>query len=510
MSSNLEIAYNPYEMPTVSRFHESDAFIRVLGGPVGSGKSTAGILFEFLLRAGLWTALDRPEKCQAAAPDGTRYTRWLILRSSYSRIKESVMKTWSEHGVSSAWPIKQTAPFTCHIKMPLPDGTKMDAEFVFMGLDGADSAVKMQSMLLTGVGVEEATELDESVMITAFTRCGRYPGEKLGGCTWYGLWAVNNYGAKGHWSMRMLRGEKTESIIKLEADMKEKYGITRPFLESFRQPAAMYMDERGFPQVNPEAENLKRLPVGYYDVQYQLLTEEKRQAYLFCQFVDLQAGAPVTPDFADLHIDKTAKFHPSYPIFIGMDFGRSPAACIGQLMQNGQYVVLKELTSSGVSAETFVETLLLPCLANDFPNAHVELIVGDPAGGAKGQAIDLSAFDVLDRAGFDVIPASSIKPEARQVAMNHFLRTLNEGKPAFAIHPSCEVAIRGFEGAYHFKQVKDEAGVFKAEPAKTFESHICEAVMYLAMHFYYLSGKQRREAERAQRGPKPKFQHIRR
>ena len=81
-----DIAFTP--PPTVREFMLSDAFFRIIGGPVGSGKTT-GVMMEMLRRS-----------CeQAPAPDGFRYTRWAIVRVTLKQLRGHVIlyeifRTW--------------------------------------------------------------------------------------------------------------------------------------------------------------------------------------------------------------------------------------------------------------------------------------------------------------------------------------------------------------------------------------------------------------------------------
>ncbi|MCA6318118.1 hypothetical protein, partial [Phenylobacterium sp.] len=66
---------------TCARFMRSEAFGRLIAGPVGSGKTTA-CLWELFRRA-----------CeQAPAPDGIRYTRFAIVRQTLKALKDTVLK----------------------------------------------------------------------------------------------------------------------------------------------------------------------------------------------------------------------------------------------------------------------------------------------------------------------------------------------------------------------------------------------------------------------------------
>src|SRR5215472_17619579 len=79
-----------YDAPfTVASFMKSEAFFRLIAGPVGSGKTT-GAIFELLRRA-----------CeQAPASDGKRYTRFAIVRQTLKQLRDTVLKdimSWLGH-----------------------------------------------------------------------------------------------------------------------------------------------------------------------------------------------------------------------------------------------------------------------------------------------------------------------------------------------------------------------------------------------------------------------------
>ena len=69
--------------PTVKAFHESDAFVRIIEGPVGSGKST-GCSVEIIQRA----------HEQAKGPDGKRRTRWAVIRNTFPELMSTTVPTW--------------------------------------------------------------------------------------------------------------------------------------------------------------------------------------------------------------------------------------------------------------------------------------------------------------------------------------------------------------------------------------------------------------------------------
>ncbi len=69
--------------PTLARFHASNAFVRGIKGPVGSGKST-GMSIEIMRRA----------QEQKPAPDGRKHTRWAVVRNTYRELADKTLKTW--------------------------------------------------------------------------------------------------------------------------------------------------------------------------------------------------------------------------------------------------------------------------------------------------------------------------------------------------------------------------------------------------------------------------------
>src|SRR5688572_25044253 len=70
---------------TVASFMQSEAFFRLIAGPVGSGKTT-GCIMELLRRA-----------CeQERGVDGLRRTRFAIVRQTLKQLKDTVLKDIEE------------------------------------------------------------------------------------------------------------------------------------------------------------------------------------------------------------------------------------------------------------------------------------------------------------------------------------------------------------------------------------------------------------------------------
>ncbi len=72
--------------PEVYKFLTSNAFVRGMMGPVGSGKSYACAAEVFI----------RAIQQKPSPIDGVRYTRFVIVRNSYPELKTTTIKTWQD------------------------------------------------------------------------------------------------------------------------------------------------------------------------------------------------------------------------------------------------------------------------------------------------------------------------------------------------------------------------------------------------------------------------------
>lgn len=206
---------------TVGRFMDSDDFVRVIVGPVGSGKSS-GCIMEILRRA----------REQAPGPDGLRRTRFAIIRNTYPELRDTTRKTF-EQWVPDALGRWHEVPFTFHMRFG-----DVDCEVLFRALDRPGDIKKLLSLELTGAYINEAREVPREVFEVLQTRVGRYPSKAQGGPTWFGIWGDTNPWPVGHWAHELFNTGKLP-----------------PGHAIFEQPDGL----------GPDAENVENLPDGYYD-----------------------------------------------------------------------------------------------------------------------------------------------------------------------------------------------------------------------------------------------------
>lgn len=212
-----------YEAPrTVSRFLDSDAFVRVIQGPVGSSKSS-GCVSEIMRRA-----LE-----QEPWTDGVRRTRFAVVRNTYRELEDTTRKTFEQW--LGPFGHMEESSFTFRMNLPLSDGTRLDSEVLFRALDRPQDVKKLLSLELTGAYVNEIREVPKVILDGLTMRVGRYPSKAQGGCTWSGVWADTN-----PWP-------QSSEYAELFASKPEGY-------ELYVQPSGL----------SPEAENIENLPDGYY------------------------------------------------------------------------------------------------------------------------------------------------------------------------------------------------------------------------------------------------------
>ena len=139
-------------------------------------------------------------------------------------------------------------------------------------------------------------------------------------------------------------------------------------------------------------------------------------------------------------------------LYVGVDFGRTPAAAIAQRQVDGSWWVLDEIVTENCSAYDFGR-ILKDYIAQNYPNSPTEIYC-DPAGMQKGQASDDTPILMLEKWGFDVMPAPSNKFEARKGALDSILGQMIGGETAIGFDPKCRTLIKSLSGAYQFSRIK--------------------------------------------------------
>jgi hypothetical protein len=155
------------------------------------------------------------------------------------------------------------------------------------------------------------------------------------------------------------------------------------------------------------------------------------------------------------HVSRTPiPVYRGLPLWLGWDFGLTPACVVGQVSPLGQLRILREFVCERGGIKQFAGDVVKPRLATLFPGLEFWSI-GDPAGSQAQQAdSDLTCLGMLAEVGIPTIPAPTNLFDIRRQAVIDRLSRLAGADPAFLVDPSCQNLIAGFDGGYHYKRVQ--------------------------------------------------------
>jgi hypothetical protein len=196
----------------------------------------------------------------------------------------------------------------------------------------------------------------------------------------------------------------------------------------------------------------------------------------------VQEGKSVYPEYID---DVHSAGEPLDPIegrtiYVGIDFGLTPAAVFAQQTVSGRWHWIDELVTEDMGAVRFAE-VLGPILRNRYTGYDFE-IYGDPAGDDRAQTDETTPFEILRSRGIPVEKAPSNDPVMRREAVATALNRMIDGGPGLLVSPKCAVTRKGMAGGYSYKRVQvagDER--FHDKPNKNRFSHPCEAAQYMML-----------------------------
>lgn len=435
----LEIDYTP--PPTGIKFMLSNAKMRTLMGPVGSGKSVT-CCFEVVRRASM----------QAPDQRGIRKTRCAVVRETSRQLQDTTIKTWLDWFPEGVCGRYMRTTKTYFFKMG-----DVECEVMFRALDDADDVANLNSLELTFAWFNECRDIHPEIVDAMSKRVGRFPSKKDGGPTWHGMWGDTNPPTMDTWWYYQME----------HVDPADGVSPNNNGWDVFKQPSGR----------SPYAENVENLPDGYYDTQGR--SEEYIRVFIDGEYGLSSAGMPVYKYFRpDYHM---AKFrippiiNGIRPVIVGMDLGLTPAAVIGQQDARGRALILSECVSFDMGIQRFVRTMLKPLLYERFPGAPV-LVIVDPAGTQRAQTDERSAVDIIKAESMRVMPAKTNKPSARINAVDEYLMRQVDGDPAFLLDPSCMALKAAMMGGYRYKPKGD------GDIDKNRHSHVAEALQYLMLH----------------------------
>ena len=95
--------------------------------------------------------------------EGKRKSRWAIIRNTYRELTDTTMETFFDWlPQSQGLLLKKDMKF--YWTQELPDGTTLEAQFLFRALDKPDDIKKLLSLEITGAWINEAREIPKAIM----------------------------------------------------------------------------------------------------------------------------------------------------------------------------------------------------------------------------------------------------------------------------------------------------------------------------------------------------------
>lgn len=401
---------------------------------------------------------------QKPGPDGIRRTRWAVIRNTYGELKDTTLKTWLDW-----FPEDVFGHFNRSDMVHIIRVNDVHMEVLFRALDRPKDVAKLLSLELTGAWINEARELPKGIIDALDDRCGRYPAVRHGGCTWAGLMMDTNPPDDDHWWYRLSEG----------LDLKTgKYAGPYEGWDFFRQPGGM-IESGGKFVANPAAENLANLADNFYLERASGKSKDHIRVYYCARYGFVQEGKPVYPEYADeVHAWKEPiEPLPGEVLWVGIDFGLTPAALFAQQTPSGRWLWIDELVTEDMGTSRFAE-LLGPKLRGEYAGYDIQLF-GDPAGVERAQTDERTPYQILAKYGINALAAPTNDWTIRRDCVANPMMRMIDGLPGFLISPKCVVARKALAGGYALKRIQVHGEErYHDRPFKTRYSHVIDAGQY--------------------------------
>jgi hypothetical protein len=462
--------------PTGRDFHADNSYIRGIIGPIGSGKSVASIM-EIMIRA------------QAQEPDkkGYRRTRCAVIRNTMPELRSTTIKTFQDWIPASVCPII-TSGGLLHgrILNKLPDGTYLDCEIIFLGLDRPDDCKKLLSLELTFFFINEAREVSEEILTNAMSRLARYPAQidkpsHIDADDWptfTGGWCDTNPCDTEHWWF--------ERFVEKQVDNHKCFHQPPAMLPTYEEgkPTTWTINKDGDEEKGIKAgENLKWLKPDYYP---KLISGQKTdwiKVMVGAEYGTLSSGRPVFPRFTTSeHVAKAAlDIYRNVPLLLGSDNGFGGVTLFCQIdPKSGMLRVLREYCRNGADIRSFCDETIQGAMWGDFRGMRIHMNYADPATTNNQSITGSNECDEFNLKGIPTQPATTQNVDARITAVASKLEKKVSG---IIIDPSCRKLIKALAGGYKYKrkQTGGSEALFVEKPDKTPDADYADALEYICV-----------------------------
>lgn len=451
------IDYEP--APSVKPFIACESFVSLIVGPVGSTKTTAGIM-KIVYHA----------KRMAPCVDGIRRSRAIWIRNTREQLRDTSIPDfldWFPDGVAGLY---SKTDYKFLLKF-----SDVECEVLFRGLDDSNDVRRLLSLQASFAIMDEFREINRDIFEAVQGRLGRYPNGKM--VPHNPKWGIDEKGLP-------MRGCVTEEGLQ----NKHIWGMTNPpdmetfwetYLSSPPAAAKVFFQPSGLSQ---EADWLQYLPSNYYEDLMSGKSSDWIDVYLHARFGKSLSGHPVFRSFnPDTHVAKTTNIIPGPTLIIGADAGLSPAAVLAQIDYTGRVIVHHALIADGMGALRFIREKLKPLLINQFSGHHIAVII-DPAAFQRAQTDERTVADIFQAEGFSVRPAATNSITARIAAVEKYLTRIVDGKSGLLISQAgAGTLVSALRGRYRYKiNTKGDAD---EKPEKNHPwSDVADALEYVCLH----------------------------
>jgi len=425
--------------------------------------------------------------CEQKAFKGVRRTRWAVIRATYPELKSTTLRTWQQWFPDGVAPMKWDAPISSMVRLPLPDGTRVEIEVLFFPVESPAEIEKLSSLEITGAWINEARELPVDVLNKLTERVGRFPPVAEGGPSWRGVIMDTNPPDDDGWWYGLAEGadpELQQQMAEIEQKLRDLKYLKdgQKLYEFFKQPGGL-VEVNGSLEPNPLAENIPNLDGGYAYYYRQAAGKKKNwiKAQVCGQYATYSSGRPVYEEYNDdLHCRQVEPIR-GLPILIGQDYGRTPAAAICQITKRGQFRIIDEVVAVGMGIRVFARDLLKPHLAQFYKDFTI-VIIGDPSGNDPRDTEEKTCFQILAEEGLAAVPAITNELNARIEALSFYMNKMVDGEPGFLVSPKAATIRKGLNGGYCFDRVQVSGDRYRDVPSKNKYSHPVEGGQYAALH----------------------------
>lgn len=476
--------------PIADAFVKSNAFIKICIGPVGSGKTIAG------LQCGLVVAAkQKPSK--DAAGILWRKARIGVLRESYPSLRSTTLKSWWNIVPEGEGKFNWTPPFTHKfrkiLRRDLETGKPieiLEIEYEFRAIGDQTVEEACRGWEVNAVIVDEGDLQPEDLIPYLTGRVGRFSDLDPASVVDPQIIVMANMpDIENHLYElafdRELAGLEAEDMALLEATLNG-----RKLIETFVQPGGM--DNR--------AENLHNLPGGRGYYVLQIAANKHKPGYVDRMVhnkpVPIMHGSPVNAEFDFSRHVRALEWDRRRKLIIGIDQGLYAAAAVVQRDMYGRLRTLMEVVNvkpkkgrkqqelRKVGPTGFGQKVRAALIAK-FPGIRADEIrfVADPAAFAAKDREDKEHDWILAcQAAIGLGPIYRAKSNAQALRNEAIWRAQNEHEGYF-VDPDCRHLIKAHSGGYRYDKERLGTGEDRGSPgvADTIYTHIADAEQYAAL-----------------------------